>query len=168
MLFLTTANVLDPIPPALRDRMEVLELPGYTEEEKLQIAERHLVPKQISENGLGNIKIEFTTGTGPKSSAATRARRALRNLEREIGRVCRKIARALTEGETPPSALRRSMLHRFLGPRKFFSEAAERTQEPGVATGLAWTPNGGDILFIESTRMNGQKGVHHHRARWAT
>ena len=83
----------------------------------------------------------------------------LRNLEREIGRVCRKIARALTEGETAPERVTPDMLHRFLGPRKFFSEAAERTQEPGVATGLAWTPNGGDILFIESTRMNGQKGV---------
>jgi ATP-dependent Lon protease len=159
VLFLTTANVLDPIPPALRDRMEVLELPGYTEEEKLQIAERHLVPKQISENGLGTIKIEFTKEAVSEIIRSYTREAGLRNLEREIGRVCRKIARALTEGETAPERVTPEMLHRFLGPRKFFSEAAERTQEPGVATGLAWTPNGGDILFIESTRMNGQKGV---------
>jgi ATP-dependent Lon protease len=159
VLFLTTANVLDPIPPALRDRMEVLELPGYTEEEKLQIAERHLVPKQIGENGLGNLKIEFTKETMSEIIRSYTREAGLRNLEREIGRVCRKIARALTEGETAPERVTPDMLHRFLGPRKFFSEAAERTQEPGVATGLAWTPNGGDILFIESTRMSGQKGV---------
>ncbi len=159
VLFLTTANVLDPIPPALRDRMEVLELPGYTEEEKLQIAERHLVPKQISENGLGNIKIEFAKEAVSEIIRSYTREAGLRNLEREIGRVCRKIARALTEGETAPERVTPDMLHRFLGPRRFFSEAAERTQEPGVATGLAWTPNGGDILFIESTRMNGQKGV---------
>jgi ATP-dependent Lon protease len=159
VLFLTTANVLDPIPPALRDRMEVLELPGYTEEEKLQIAERHLVPKQISENGLGNLKVEFTKETVSEIIRSYTREAGLRNLEREIGRVCRKIARSITEGETAPERVTPDMLHRFLGPRKFFSEVAERTQEPGVATGLAWTPNGGDILFIESTRMNGQKGV---------
>ncbi len=159
VLFLTTANVLDPIPPALRDRMEVLELPGYTEEEKLQIAERHLVPKQIGENGLGNLKIEFTPETVSEIIRSYTREAGLRNLEREIGRVCRKIARSITEGETAPELVTPDMLHRFLGPRRFFSEVAERTQEPGVATGLAWTPNGGDILFIESTRMNGQKGV---------
>jgi len=159
VLFLTTANVLDPIPPALRDRMEVLELPGYTEEEKLQIAERHLVPKQISENGLGDLKIEFTKETVSEIIRSYTREAGLRNLEREIGRVCRKIARSITEGETAPELVTPDMLHRFLGPRRFFSEVAERTQEPGVATGLAWTPNGGDILFIESTRMNGQKGV---------
>ncbi|HVB82322.1 MAG TPA: endopeptidase La [Candidatus Binataceae bacterium] len=159
VLFLTTANVLDPIPPALRDRMEVLELPGYTEEEKLQIAERHLVPKQISENGLGNLKIEFTKEALSEIIRSYTREAGLRNLEREIGRVCRKIARSVTEGEAAPERIAPEALHRFLGPQKFFSEAAERTQEPGVATGLAWTPNGGDILFIESTRMNGQKGV---------
>ncbi len=159
VLFLTTANVLDPIPPALRDRMEVLELPGYTEEEKLHIVERHLVPKQMAENGLGNLKIEFTREAVAEVIRSYTREAGLRNLEREIGRVCRKIARSITEGEAPPERITPDMLHRFLGPRKFFSEAAERTQEPGVATGLAWTPNGGDILFIESTRMNGQKGV---------
>jgi ATP-dependent Lon protease len=117
------------------------------------------VPKQIVENGLGGIKIEFTKETVAEIIRSYTREAGLRNLEREIGRVCRKIARALTEGETAPERVTPDMLHRFLGPRKFFSEAAERTQEPGVATGLAWTPNGGDILFIESTRMNGQKGV---------
>src|SRR5579885_1238137 len=159
VLFLTTANVLDPIPPALRDRMEVLELPGYTEEEKLHIVERHLVPKQMAENGLGNLKIEFTREAVAEVIRSYTREAGLRNLEREIGRVCRNNARAITEDEAPPERITPDMLHRFLGPRKFFSEAAERTQEPGVATGLAWTPNGGDILFIESTRMNGQKGV---------
>jgi ATP-dependent Lon protease len=159
VLFLTTANILDPIPPALRDRMEVLELPGYTEEEKLKIAERHLVPKQMSENGLGNLKIEFTVEAVSEIIRSHTREAGLRNLEREIGRICRKIARSITEGETPPEHITPDILQRFLGPPKFFSEAAERTQEPGVATGLAWTPNGGDILFIESTRMNGQKGV---------
>ncbi|HZO80293.1 MAG TPA: endopeptidase La [Candidatus Binataceae bacterium] len=159
VLFLTTANVLDPIPPALRDRMEVLELPGYTEEEKLQIVERHIVPKQMSENGLGSLKIEFTPEAVSEIIRSYTREAGLRNLEREIGRICRKIARAITEGEAPPERITPDMLQRFLGPPKFFSEVAERTQEPGVATGLAWTPNGGDILFIESTRMTGQKGV---------
>src|SRR5579863_7068057 len=159
VLFLTTANVLDTIPPALRDRMEVLELLGYTEEEKLQIAQQHLIRKEMVENGLGNLEIEFTPDTVSEIIRSYTREAGLRNLEREIGRVCRKIARSITEGEAPPERITVDMLHRFLGPRKFFSEAAERTQEPGVATGLAWTPNGGDILFIESTRMNGQKGV---------
>src|SRR6202163_908660 len=119
VLFLTTANVLDPIPPALRDRMEVLELPGYTEEEKLQIAERHLVRKQMNENGLGNLKIEFTPDTVSEIIRSYTREAGLRNLEREIGRVCRKIARALTEGETAPERVTPDMLHRFLGPRKF-------------------------------------------------
>ena len=130
VLFLTTANVLDPIPPALRDRMEVLELPGYTEEEKLQIAERHLVPKQIGENGLGNLKIEFTKETVSEIIRSYTREAGLRNLEREIGRVCRKIARSITEGETAPERITPDMLHRFLGPRRFFSEVAERTRKP--------------------------------------
>jgi ATP-dependent Lon protease len=159
VLFLTTANVLDTIPHALRDRMEVLELPGYTEEEKLQIVHRHLVPKQIKENGLENQKVEFTSDAALEIIRSYTREAGLRNLEREIGKVCRKIARAITEGETPPTRVDASEIQKYLGPPKFFSEVAERTQEPGVATGLAWTPNGGDILFIESTRMNGQKGL---------
>src|SRR6266851_2691317 len=159
VLFVTTANVLDTIPPALRDRMEVLELPGYTEEEKLQIVGRHLIPKQVVENGLGNLKIEFTQETLQEIIRSYTREAGLRNLEREIARICRKIARSITEGESAPERITPDMLHRYLGPPKFFSEVAERTNEPGVATGLAWTPNGGDIIFIESTRMSGQKGL---------
>ena len=157
VLFLTTANMLDPIPPALRDRMEVLELPGYTEEEKIQIVERHIIPKQRTENGLGDQKIEFTREAEAEIIRSYTREAGLRNLEREIARVFRKIARAMTEGEPVPEKIAAADIARYLGPPKFFSEVAERTNETGVATGLAWTPNGGDILFIESTRMAGTK-----------
>jgi len=159
VLFITTANVLDTIPAPLRDRMEVLELPGYTEEEKLQIADRHLVPKQLRENGLEATKIEFPADTIAAVIRDYTREAGLRNLEREIARVCRKIARTITEGEQPPEKITVESLDKYLGAPKFYSEVAERGHEPGVATGLAWTPNGGDILFIESTRMNGQKGL---------
>jgi ATP-dependent Lon protease len=159
VLFLTTANLLDTIPHALRDRMEVLELPGYTEEEKLQIVERHLIRKQLGENGLADRKIEFTREAMAEIIRSYAREAGLRNLEREISRVYRKIARSITEGEQPPEQVTLEMLQRYLGAPKFFSEVAERTNEPGVATGLAWTPNGGDIIFIESTRMSGQKGL---------
>ncbi len=159
VLFLTTANVLDPVPHALRDRMEVLELPGYTEEEKLQIVQRHLIPKQLNENGLGDQKIEFAEDALREIIHSYTREAGLRNLEREIARVCRKIARTITEGETAPAIITALDVNRYLGAPRFFSEVAERTQEPGVATGLAWTPNGGEIMFIESTRMAGQKGL---------
>jgi ATP-dependent Lon protease len=159
VLFLTTANMLDPVPHALRDRMEVLELPGYTEEEKLQIVQRHLVPKQLNENGLGDQKIEFSEEALREIIHSYTREAGLRNLEREIARVCRKIARSITEGETAPPIVSGADVQRYLGAPRFFSEVAERTQEPGVATGLAWTPNGGEIMFIESTRMPGQKGL---------
>jgi ATP-dependent Lon protease len=159
VLFVTTANVLDTIPHALRDRMEVLELPGYTEEEKLQIAYRHLIPKQLVENGLGGTKIEFTPEAVAEVIRSYAREAGLRNLEREISRIFRKIARTITEGETAPEQITAEMLQKYLGPAKYFLEVAERTHETGVATGLAWTPSGGDIIFIESTRMNGQKGL---------
>ncbi|MGH7779405.1 MAG: endopeptidase La [Candidatus Binataceae bacterium] len=159
VLFLTTANMLDPIPPALRDRMEVLELPGYTEEEKLQIAERHLIRKQLEENGLGDSKIEFTSGAIAEIIRSYTRESGLRNLEREIARVCRKIARATSEGAPMPTQVTAEDVSRYLGLPRFFSEVAERTNETGVATGLAWTPNGGEIMFIEATRMAGQKGL---------
>jgi ATP-dependent Lon protease len=151
--------MLDPIPHALRDRMEVLELPGYTEEEKLQIVQRHLIPKQLTENGLGDQKIEFAPDALREIIHSYTREAGLRNLEREISRVCRKIARAITEGETAPERVTAADVQRYLGTPRFYSEVAERTQEPGVATGLAWTPNGGEIMFIESTRMPGQKGL---------
>jgi ATP-dependent Lon protease len=159
VLFLTTANMLDTIPHALRDRMEVLELPGYTEEEKLQIVERHLIQKEKIENGLGEHKIEFTKAAVAEIIRSHTREAGLRNLEREIARVFRKIARSITEGETAPEQITPEMLKKYLGPPKFFSEVADRTNETGVATGLAWTAAGGDIIFIESTRMNGQKGL---------
>jgi ATP-dependent Lon protease len=159
VLFITTANVLDTIPHALRDRMEILELPGYTEEEKLQIVYRHLIRKQLAENGLGNANIEFTREAVSEIIRSYAREAGLRNLEREISRICRKIARAVTEGETAPAQVTLEILQNYLGPPKYFSEVAERTNEPGVATGLAWTPSGGDIIFIESTRMTGQKGL---------
>ena len=160
VMFVTTANYLDPIPPALQDRMEVLELAGYIEEEKVEIAWRHLIPKQVRENGLTAEyaeTIEFTEDGILKIIRSYTREAGLRNLEREIGRVCRKVARAVTEGQTERVRVTPEKVREFLGPERFFSEVAERTGEPGVATGLAYTPNGGDILFIESTKMGGKK-----------
>jgi ATP-dependent Lon protease len=159
VMFVTTANMLDTIPPALRDRMEVIELAGYTEEEKLEIAKRHVIPKQLHEHGLGPDLLTFSD-EGIVLIARSYTREAgLRNLEREIGRVCRKVARSVTEGRTDPVVCTPERLHEFLGSERFFAEVAERTEEPGVAVGLAWTPAGGDILFIEATRMPGKKGL---------
>jgi len=159
VMFVTTANLLDPIPPPLRDRMEVIELAGYTEEDKLEIARRHLIPKQIKENGLHDGQIIFTA-EGLLHVIRHYTREAgLRNLEREIGSLCRKVARGITEGKTEAPTIDPAKAHELLGPERFFSEIAERTQEPGVAIGLAWTPMGGEIMFIESTKMGGKKGL---------
>jgi ATP-dependent Lon protease len=159
VMFITTANYLDPIPHALRDRMEVIQLSGYTEEQKLEIAKRHLIPKQIVENGLDDDKIRFEDDGVTKVIRDYTREAGLRNLEREIGRVCRKIARAVTEGRTDLTVITPVKVREYLGAEKFFNEVAERTGEPGVVTGLAYTPNGGDILFIEATRMKGKKGL---------
>ncbi|MEW6272083.1 MAG: endopeptidase La [Thermodesulfobacteriota bacterium] len=159
VMFITTANYLDPIPHALRDRMEVIELSGYTEEQKLEISRRHLIPKQVVENGLDDQRIRFEDAAVTKIVRDYTREAGLRNLEREIGRVCRKVARAVTEGQTEPAIITPEKVREFLGPEKFFNEVAERVGEPGVVTGLAYTPNGGDILFIESTRMKGKKGL---------
>ncbi len=157
VMFVTTANVLDPVPPPLRDRMEVIELAGYTEEEKVEIARRHVIPKQLRENGLTDANLSFDDAAVVQIIRAYTREAGLRNLEREIGHVCRKIARAITEGRTDPVVCTVERLREYLGPERFFSEVAERTDEPGVAVGLAWTPAGGDILFIESTRMAGKQ-----------
>jgi ATP-dependent Lon protease len=159
VMFVTTANVLDTIPPPLRDRMEVIELSGYTEEEKLEIAKRHLIPKQLRENGLTQAVLSFDDEAVVLIARSYTREAGLRNLEREIGRVCRKVARALIEGQTQAVVCTRERLHDFLGSERFFSEVAERTEDPGVAVGLAWTPAGGDILFIEATRMPGKRGL---------
>src|SRR5262249_24377591 len=150
---------LDTIPPPLRDRMEVIELAGYTEEEKLEIAKRHVVPKQLREHGLGPEQLSFDDEAIVLIARAYTREAGLRNLEREIGRVCRKVARAVTEGRTEPVVSTAVRVREYLGAERFFSEVAERTEEPGVAVGLAWTPAGGDILFIEATRMPGKKGL---------
>jgi ATP-dependent Lon protease len=159
VMFVTTANMLEPIPPPLRDRMETIELTGYTEEEKLEIAKRHLIPKQLRENGLTPEHATFTP-EGLMHVVHHYTREAgLRNFEREIGSVCRKIARAITEGRTDPVTVTPEKVRELLGPERFFSEIAERTQEPGVSVGLVWTPMGGDIIFIEATKMTGKKGL---------
>ncbi|HEY2772365.1 MAG TPA: endopeptidase La [Solirubrobacteraceae bacterium] len=160
VMFVTTANTLDTIPGPLRDRMEVIQLAGYTEEEKLQIAKRYLVPRQIDRNGLTRSRISFTD-SGLKSIIADYTREAgVRQLEREIGSVCRKVARQVAEGNAARRvSITEPRVRALLGKRRFFSEARRRTARPGVATGLAWTPVGGDVLFIEATAMPGKGGL---------
>src|SRR3989338_1101572 len=155
VMFITTANCLEPAPPALKDRMEVLELPGYTEEEKLSIAKEFLIPKQTKEHGLKPENISFEEAA-IRSIISNYTREAgLRNLERAIATVCRKVAKEIAAEKTQSMVIKEETLGDLLGPIAFFKEIAERTAEPGVATGLAWTPTGGDILFIESTYMPG-------------
>jgi ATP-dependent Lon protease len=156
VMFITTANVLEPIPPALRDRMEVLELPGYTEEEKLAIARKYLIPKQLTEAGLQEQQLSFTPEAIRGMIAGYTREAGLRSLERTIARVCRKVARARTQGQTEGVRVTPEHLVEWLGPQLFFAEVAERTGIPGVVTGLAWTPTGGEILFVEATRMRGK------------
>ena len=158
VMFITTANILDPIPAPLRDRMEVLDLPGYTEEEKLRIAKGYLVPKQIQAHGLTEQNIQFKDETLRRLALEYTREAGVRNLEREIANICRGVARKVAEGAGGLTVVDAESVPSYLGPIKFFSEVAERTSEPGVATGLAWTPTGGDILFIEATRMKGRKG----------
>jgi ATP-dependent Lon protease len=156
VLFITTANVLDPIPPPLRDRMEVLELPGYTEEEKLEIAREHLVEKQVTNHGLTAEMISFTDDALRAVIRGYTREAGVRNLEREIGALCRKAARRRAEGQEEPIAVTRELVVEFLGaPRFLDEEMEERTKNPGVAIGLAWTPAGGDVLFIEASKMTG-------------
>jgi len=159
VMFIATANVMQTIIPALRDRMEIIELPGYIDEEKLEIARDYLIPRRIKEAGLKEGDVEFTDkGIYEIISAYTREA-GVRNLEREIGSVVRKIARRHAEGRKKKVSVDAGDVSRFLGPRKFFSELAAREGEVGVATGLAWTPVGGEILFIEATKMPGSKGL---------
>jgi ATP-dependent Lon protease len=156
VLFITTANYLDPIPPALRDRMEVLELPGYTEVEKLRIAREHLVAKQVKNHGLTDAHITFPD---PALQAVIRGytrEAGVRNLEREIAALCRKVARRRAEGDERPVEMTPDLVMDLLGaPRILDEEVEERTKDPGVSIGLAWTPAGGEVLFIEASRMPG-------------
>src|SRR5687767_14445183 len=156
VLFITTANVLDPVPPALRDRMEVLEIPGYTEEEKLAIAREHLVQKQIANHGLTREQLELTDDALRYVIRGYTREAGVRNLEREIGALCRKAARRRAEGDETPLTITPDVVTSMLGAPTFMDEEIEeRTKEPGVAIGLAWTPAGGDVLFIEASRMAG-------------
>lgn len=155
VMFITTANLLDPIPPALRDRLEVLELPGYTEEEKITIAKEFLIPKQIKEHGLTKDNISIEDDTIKKIISDYTHEAGLRNLEREISSICRKCAKRIAGEGVKRVDVMVDKLIEMLGPVKFFPEVAERTSIPGVATGLAWTQSGGEILFIESTLMDG-------------
>src|SRR5215471_3065150 len=155
VLFIATANVLDTIPGPLRDRMEILELPGYTEEDKLAIAKGYLVPRQISENGLNPGDISFSDDAIREIIRSYTREAGVRQLERQLGAVCRSVATRVADGFKETLTITKESLPTYLGPQKFFNDIALRTSLPGVATGLAWTPFGGDILFIEATKMAG-------------
>ena len=160
VLFITTANMLDPIAEPLRDRMEIIELQGYTEEEKVHIAFQYLIPRQIDENGITAEQIEFPE-EGVRYVIRHYTREAgVRSLERTIGTICRKQARRLAEGKTEKLVVTQEVIQEFLGGIKIRSEGeiAERTERPGVAVGLAWTPSGGDVLFVEANAMKGKGG----------
>jgi ATP-dependent Lon protease len=160
VMFITTANMLDPIPGPLRDRMEILQLSGYTESEKIAIAENYLLPRQIVENGLCADEIGLETAVLQTIVRDYTREAGVRNLERQIGRICRKVATHVAGkiGDTPHTITAAS-LNYYLGSSRYFAEVAQRTQIPGVATGLAWTSVGGDLIFIESAKMRGGKGL---------
>ena len=156
VMFVTTANTLDTIPGPLRDRMEVIQLAGYTEEEKLQIARRYLVPRQIERNGLTPRRVAFSDSALRAIISDYTREAGVRQLEREIGTICRKVARQVAEGSLKRKAtITEPRVRELLGKRRFFSETRRRTSRPGVATGLAWTPVGGEVLFIEASAMPG-------------
>jgi ATP-dependent Lon protease len=156
VLFIATANILDTVPPALQDRMEVIQLAGYTVEEKLHIAKRYLVPRQLSANGLKASNIEFADPALKAIIEEYTREAGVRNLERQIGTVCRKIARDVAEGKAKGKVrISAKRARELIGKRRFFSETRRRTKDPGVATGLAWTPVGGEVLFIEASAVPG-------------
>jgi ATP-dependent Lon protease len=158
VMFITTANLLDPIQPAFRDRMEILNLPGYTEEEKLQIALQHLVPKQVKEHALSEKRIVFTQGAIKKIISLYTREAGVRNLEREIAAVCRKVARKVAEGKKKLFRITSQNVEKYLGPPRIFKDQVLTRDQVGVATGVAWTATGGEILFVEVTKMKG-KGI---------
>ena len=155
VLFIATANVLDTIPGPLRDRMEILELPGYIEEDKLAIAKGYLVPRQTAENGLKPENISFTDESIREIVRSYTREAGVRQLERELGAVCRSVATRIADGSNESFIIKPASIPIYLGPQKFFNEIALRTSLPGVATGLAWTQLGGDILVVEATKMAG-------------
>jgi ATP-dependent Lon protease len=159
VMFVTTANTLGTIPPPLLDRMEVIEFPGYIEEEKLEIANRYLIPRQIDENGLDGINLVFEPNTIRKIIREYTYEAGVRNLEREIGRVCRKVARMKAEGRKFPTIVTPESIEKFLGPQQVFQTEAELTDEVGVVTSLAWTENGGEIMPVEVAVLDGKGGL---------
>jgi len=159
VMFITTANILDPIPAVLQDRMEVLELPGYTDLEKLQITRKYLIPKELANHGLKEENLSFQDQALKKIINDYTKESGLRNLDREIATVCRKVAKKVASDEVTKVEITPDNLHEYLGPPKFFQEIVERSAQIGVVPGLAWTPAGGEILFIEATKMKGKKSL---------
>jgi ATP-dependent Lon protease len=159
VMFVTTANTLGTIPPALLDRMEVIEFPGYIEEEKLEIANRYLIPRQMNENGVDELGIVFEPSAVRRIIREYTYEAGVRNLEREIGRVCRKIARMKAEGRKYPTIVTAESIEKFLGPQQVFQTEAERNDEVGVVTSLAWTENGGEIMPVEVAILEGKGGL---------
>lgn len=157
VMFITTANILEPIPPALRDRMEVLELLGYTQDEKIRIATRYLIPRQREAHGLKVSQISFSKGTLQKIISGYTREAGLRNLEREIATICRGVATRIAEGEAESAKITGKDIGDYIGPVRFASEVSARTLTPGLAMGLAWTQAGGELLFVEATAMKGNK-----------
>jgi ATP-dependent Lon protease len=160
VMFITTANALEPIPGPLRDRMEIITLSSYTEGDKLAIAKGYLIPRQLRENGLRKAEVKFSIDAIRTLIRSYTREAGVRNLEREIGSVCRKVVTKIAEGDKGAVTITREQVKEFLGPARFYrmEEIASRTSIPGVVTGLSWTPTGGDVLFIEATRMPGSKG----------
>ena len=159
VMFITTANYQDAIPPALRDRMEILDFSGYIEDEKIKIAQQHLIPKQIEENGLNKKEVSLDKAAISELVRSYTRESGVRNLEREIANVLRKVTRDLVEKTIKKIRVTSKKVIEYLGAPRFYSEIAERTTKPGVVTGLAWTAAGGDILFIESSKMKGKGGL---------
>ncbi|HYO45378.1 MAG TPA: endopeptidase La [Gemmatimonadota bacterium] len=158
VLFIATANMLDTIQPALQDRMEIIRLAGYTDREKVHIARQYLVPKQLEENGLTEEQLDIDAEALEVVIESYTREAGVRNLEREIGKICRKVATRVAGGDVERVQVGKGDVPGYLGPRKAFHEVASRVARPGVATGLAWTSSGGEILFIEASRMPGSKG----------
>jgi ATP-dependent Lon protease len=159
VMFITTANILDPIPRVLRDRMEVIELPGYTDLEKLQIAKRHLILKELKNHGLGPEHLTFQDKAIKKIATDYTREAGLRNLDREIATICRKVAKMVASGKKKKIEITPKNLEKFLGPIKFFQEMVQRIPQIGVVPGVAWTQTGGDLMFVEATKMKGKKSL---------
>jgi ATP-dependent Lon protease len=159
VMFITTANILDTIPPALRDRLEVIELLGYTLDEKIKIAQRYLIPRQVEANGLQPKQVKIAKAALRTIISGYTREAGVRNLEREIANICRGVASEVAVGDIQSASIGAKDLHKYLGPVRITSEKKARTSKPGVAMGLAWTPTGGELLFVEATAMKGNKGL---------